>query len=208
MRNQTKRSRYTQKRIDYIAYGNPSGVRKVIYGQGYDPPRNIHELVDATQELVRKKGRKVLKELIKAHPDRRLILKLENPKEDNFCSACNSYFYNGEDNFCGVCGFSHYNQEGNNKDFLARLIGMGSKELEIYYQNLQEKAGNEPADTNLAKEIELAWSELRNRKQTENSEDKQPENNGGFKYASEAVFTGIGLGDWYSDNNNLFQFNC
>lgn len=175
MKGKHKRSKFAQNRIDYIVYGNPNGVADLVYDYGYEPPENPHDLVKATKILVKRNGRKLIKELIKIHPDRKAILKLQRGKEDNFCGACSSYSYNPEDNYCAVCGHSHYDGEGNKKSFLSQLVDMGATELEEYYENIVRKSNENPEDTTLADEVEMVWNELRQRKAEEKTEDASEE---------------------------------
>ncbi len=158
------RSKHAQNRIAYIVYSNPAAVRKLIDEHGFEPPRHIHDLVEGTKQLVRRKGRKVVKELIKLHPDRKAILRVEKIKEDSYCSACSNYSYDPVDNFCGTCGHSAYTGQENRSDFLDQLIAMGLKELEELYGNVVKKSNKDPNDKNLAEEVRLVWNELRLRK--------------------------------------------
>jgi hypothetical protein len=172
MKCKNKRSKFAQNRIDYIVYANPKEVSKLVYDYGYEPPKNPHDLVKAAKILVKKNGRKAIKDLIKIHPDRKAIFKIQRGKEDNFCGACSSYSYQPEDNFCGVCGHSHYDGGGDRKGFLDQLMDLGSEELEAYYESIVRKSNDNPEDSNLAEEVQMVWNELRQRK----SEDKnQPE---------------------------------
>ena len=174
MKGNNKRLRFAQNRIDYIVYGNPKGVADLVYDYGYEPPESPHDLVKATKILIRKKGRKVVKDLIKIHPDRKAFLKIKRRgKEDHFCGACNSYSYNPEDNFCGVCGHSNYNGEDDRQSFLNQLTDMGLDELEGYYENLVGKANETPDNANLAEEVQLVWNELRQRKAEQKKETQE-----------------------------------
>jgi len=164
-----------QNRIDYITLGNPEGVSELLYDYGYEPPENPQELVLATKELIQRKGKKAIKDLIRLHPDRAAILKLEkeaNPN-DSYCSACKSYNYHGEDNYCGACGHSNYDGENGKATFVQQLADMSKLELEKYYQTVLRKSNLNPGDTNLAEEVELVWNELRKRvREEENTPDK------------------------------------
>ena len=164
MKQRAKKSRFAQNRIAYIVYSNPGKVRKLIDRNGYEPPKNPHDLVKAAKQLVRRKGRRFVKELIKLHPDRKAILRVEKIKEDSYCSACSSYSYDPEDNYCGTCGHSSYTGEDDKPDFLKQLVGMGLKELEELYENVVRKSNKDPQNLPLSEEVRLVWNELRNRK--------------------------------------------
>lgn len=168
------RSRFAQNRIAYIVYGNPDQAKKLLQDYGFEPPRDIHELLHAVKELVRRKGRKVIKDLIKIHPDKRAIIKFNRQREDNFCGACSSHAYNSEDNFCGACGHSNYTGEGDLGAFIDKLVKMDTSTLEKYYQDTVSQANEDPDDANLAEEVQIIWNELRKRK-TDKKEEDQPE---------------------------------
>ena len=188
MKNTSKRSKFIQNRIDYIVYGNPKAVSRLIYDYGYEPPENPHDLVKAAKILIQKRGRKAVKELIKLHPDKKAILKVERGKEDNYCGACGSYSYQPSDNYCGVCGHSHYDGEGDKSTFLDQLVDMGKVELEEYYQSVLRKSNNNPDDSNLAEEVQIVWNELRNRKEENKQEvEKEEKEHNEFRQAKEGL---------------------
>lgn len=175
MKGKKNRSKFAQNRIDYIVYGNQKGAAKLVYDYGYEPPENPHDLVKATKILIKRNGRKAVKELIKLHPDRKAILKVQRGKEDNYCGACSSYSYHPEDNYCGVCGHSHYDGNGDKKGFLDQLVDMGVGELEEYYESIVRKSNENPDDNALAEEVEMVWNELRLRKAEDKTEKKEVE---------------------------------
>lgn len=164
MKARLRKSKHAQNRIAYIVYNDPRAIRRLIDDQGFDPPENDHDLVKATKQLVRRRGRKVVKELLKVHPDRKAILRLEKIKEDSFCGACNNYSYDAEDNHCGACGHSNYAGAADKGNFLQQLLEMGMQELETLYDNTVKKSNKAPSDNNLAEEVRLIWNELRLRK--------------------------------------------
>jgi hypothetical protein len=71
-----KRSRLAQSRIDYIVFGNPKQVGKLVYDYGFVPPGSLEELSEAVHELIRAKGKKVVLDLVRLHPDREIIISL------------------------------------------------------------------------------------------------------------------------------------
>ncbi|MCB0375258.1 MAG: hypothetical protein KDD04_05005 [Sinomicrobium sp.] len=173
--NATKRSRFAQNRIDYIVYGNPGGVAKLIHDYGYEPPRHPQDLARAVRLLVREKGRKAVRRLISIHPDKEAILKVERGKEDSYCGMCHSRSYNPQDKYCGLCGHSHYDGEHDKKDFSRSLTDMGTDALKAYYESVLEKSNKDPRDTALSEEVELVWNALRQRKQQESKEEDRQE---------------------------------
>lgn len=176
-----KRSKHAQNRIAYIVYSNPKATRALIDQHGYQPPKQIHDLVGATKQLIRKKGHTVIKELLEAHPDRKALLSLEKTKEDRFCGACNSHAYAPETQRCKGCGFSSYTGE---EKFIDQLIDMSILEIERLYQNTVTKSNKDPQNTNLSEEVRLLWNELRKRKK---DEEDNPKNDQLFHHLSDGI---------------------
>lgn len=158
---QTKRKSQAQGRIDYIIQGNAPGVRKLVSEYGYQPPKDPVALSKAVKRVIREKGRPAIKRLISQHPDRKIILRLEKEKDDNYCSYCGSS--SSEDSFCGSCSHSNYDDAAH-ENLLDRLLQMRTDELERYYEELLEKANSNPGDTTLAGKLQQAWAEIRQRR--------------------------------------------
>ena len=153
-----------QNRIDYIVYHNADDVSNLLEQYGFEAPENPKHLVEAIKELTRKKGRKVIKELLQLHPDKDAILKVSKSDEDNFCGACSSDSYNTEGNYCKSCGHSNYAGSGTEDSFLSQFENYSDKELERYYQTIVKKSNANPQDKNLAQEVQMVWNEVRTRK--------------------------------------------
>jgi len=170
MKKSLTRSRYAQNRIAYIVYGNPDGARKFLFDQGYHPPKNIHDLVHATKELVKTKGKTIVPLLLNVHPEKELILKLNQPqnnqREDSFCGACGSSSFNPESNFCGACGSSNFSGDSSLDvgDYIDQLVDMTTSQLEKHYQEVLAASNKKPEDLSLMEEVQLVWNELRQRK--------------------------------------------
>ncbi|MFY0689160.1 MAG: hypothetical protein JXQ90_18465 [Cyclobacteriaceae bacterium] len=159
----TKRSKHAQNRIAYIVYSNPHLVRRLLRKSGYEPPQHIHDLLSVTKELVRKRRRAVVKELLAIHPDKKAILALSTSQESNYCGACSSHSYNAEDKACHTCGHFSYTG-GSQAEFLGQLADRSIEELDTLYKNTVKKANSKPEDENLADEVRMIWNELRIRK--------------------------------------------
>lgn len=85
-----KRKKAPIKFTEYIVSNKPTETLKILYNFGMLPPRNNSELLEAANLLVKKKGRNAIKELIKIHPDKDIILVEtghHKPNED-FCNYC------------------------------------------------------------------------------------------------------------------------
>ena len=160
---QTKRKQQASGRIDYIIKGNTPGVRQLIRSYGITPPKDAIALTRAVKQVIREKGRPAIKGLIKHHPDRRIILRLEKEKDDNYCGYCGSSSYDPEDNFCGSCSHSNYDENASGT-LLDRLLKMNTLELEKYYKEVLEQANKSPQDTTLATQLQQVWAEMRQRK--------------------------------------------
>lgn len=166
MRNSTIPKGFAQNSIAYIVYSNPAPVRSLLYDCGYEPPKNIHHLVEATKELVQKNGTAIISKLMEVHPDKKAILSLqkkEAPKKGN-CNSCSEDNYLEEDNFCGSCGHSNYMGSGDEDSFLDQFSDTSDKELEKYYHRIVKKSNASPKDAKLAGEVQMVWNELRQRR--------------------------------------------
>ncbi len=165
MRHSKKTKGFAQNSIDYIVYNNPISVRKLLYDCGYDPPKNSHHLVKATKELVQKKGKSIITQLLAVHPDKKAILALKTAdKKKGSCNACSNDSYQDEDNFCGGCGHSNYMGSGDEDSFLDQFTDTPDAKLEKYYTRIVKKSNSSPEDQKLASEVQVVWNELRQRR--------------------------------------------
>ncbi|WP_179022137.1 hypothetical protein [Winogradskyella forsetii] len=174
MKNSKQKPSLAQNRIDYIVYHNTDDVSKLLFEYGFEAPEDPKHLAEAIKELARKKGRKVIKELIQIHPDKEAILKLSQPKEDNFCGACSNDSYNTESNFCKACGHSNYSGTGDEDSFLNQFESYSDKDLERYYQTIVKRSNAQANDKNLAQEVQMVWNEVRIRKEAKKKEEEEP----------------------------------
>ena len=163
-----------QNSIDYIVYSNPEPVRELIYDCGFEVPDDVHTLVKATKELVKREGQQVLPKLLEAHPDRKAILKLNTSTPKNYCHSCANEKYNDEDNFCGACGHSNYSGSGDEDSFLDQFSELSDKEVKSYYDRIRKQSNANPKDQKLASEVQLVWNELRQRKLIEKEQPFEP----------------------------------
>lgn len=188
MNKQTNINNLGQNRIDYIVYHNASDVSNLLERYGFEAPDNPKHLAEAIKELARKKGRKVIKELILLHPDKEAILKMNEPKEDSFCGACSNDSYNIEGNFCKACGHSNYSGSGDENSFLSQFENYKDKELERYYQTIVKKSNAKPSDKNLAQEVQMVWNEIRTRKLAlKKEEETKPDTKKGFSITKDEM---------------------
>jgi uncharacterized protein YecT (DUF1311 family) len=188
MKKQSHSNTLGQNRIDYIVYHNADDVSQLLEQYGFEAPDNPKHLAEAIKELTRKKGRKVIKELLQLHPDKDAILKLNTPKEDGFCGACSNDSYNTESNYCASCGHSNYAGSGNEDSFLSQFESYKDKELERYYQTIVKKSNTNPQDKNLAQEVQMVWNEIRTRKLALKKEDEpKPETSKSFSITKDEM---------------------
>jgi uncharacterized protein YecT (DUF1311 family) len=188
MKQQSHSNTLGQNRIDYIVYHNSDAVSNLLEQYDFEAPENPKHLAEAIKELTRKKGRKVIKELLQLHPDKEVILKLNVPKEDGFCGACSNDSYNNENNYCTTCGHSNYTGSGNEDSFLSQFESYKDKELERYYQKIVKKSNANPKDKNLAQEVQMVWNEIRTRKLTLKKEDEpKPETSKSFSITKDEM---------------------
>lgn len=161
-----------QNSIDYMVLHNAEEVRNLIFDEGFEPPTDTTELVLTTKELIRKKGKVIIKKLLAFHPDKKAILTLNNPVSKTNCNACNNDNYNIEDNYCGGCGHSNYIGSGDEDSFLEQFGDKPDKKLEQYYKRAVKKSNSHPENKSLASEVQMIWNELRLRKERKTNADK------------------------------------
>ena len=153
-----------QNKIDYIVFHNTKKVSELLYNQGFEPPENPIELVEAIKELSRKKGKKFLEELVLLHPDKSTILSLNASKATSSCGACKQASYDDKGNYCANCGHSNYMGSGDEDSFMGQFDAYKDPELEKYYRGIVRKSNEAPENKNLAQEVQMIWNEIRQRK--------------------------------------------
>jgi hypothetical protein len=90
---------------EYIAYNNRPMAQKMLVKYGLKTAKNPNEMERKLISLTRDYKEEFLKELANIHPDKELILKYADKKEEksNFCGC--SGFDGEKSNFCGCSGF-------------------------------------------------------------------------------------------------------
>ena len=166
MRNsRNRRSRLAQKRIDYIVFGNPRKARKLLRNYGITPPRKLEDVLPEVKKLIRDKGRKVVKDLIRIHPDKRAVIRIAKKdgevsyfEEDSFCGSCGEHSYNPSIGVCRTCG------TGDSKTYsIDQLLAMPLESLKQHYEGLVAKSNNAPNNIALANQVQQVWNVLRGR---------------------------------------------
>lgn len=157
--------------------GNPNGAAELLYHAGFVVPDDLHSLVEAVKELVRRKGQPVINELLKIHPEREIILAANGHKvTDSYCPGCDHDHFGGcgcnHDNFTGKCKCQQHDSFNGNgqawweeavQDLWADLKSMGKRELMEYYRELTAERKANPQDSLLQKEAEIVEAELQER---------------------------------------------
>lgn len=160
----TEALKLAQNRIDYIVYHNTQEVADLLDSYGFEVPDNPTHIAQAMRELVRKRGRKVIKELIALHPDKETILKLNSDTNKSVCESCQNDSYNNEQDSCNSCGYSKYRGSGDEYNFVGQFEKYKLPELQSYYKRILNKSNASPSDKSLAQEVQLVWNEIRTRK--------------------------------------------
>ncbi|HEY9084033.1 MAG TPA: hypothetical protein VIN73_11915 [Vicingaceae bacterium] len=172
-KNKKRRSGFAQNKIAYIVYSKQKEARELVNNYGYEAPKDVHSLVETVKLLVKKKGRKAIKDLVQFHPDKKVILKYAQPEAANFCEACGNSTYLPEDNYCGGCGHVNFTGSTDVGKFLNNLKKMETAALEKYYGEVLSKASKNPEDNRLADEVQLVWNELRQRMESTEKVDSR-----------------------------------
>ncbi|CAA0147892.1 MULTISPECIES: hypothetical protein [Flavobacteriaceae] len=169
-----------QNRIDYIVFHNTDAANDILFDYGFEKIDNQQHLSQAVKELVKNKGRKVIKDLLEIHPDKAAILQV-NTVENSKCAACgeNAVVHTERsrstkaENYCKSCGHSNYAGSGDEDSFLDQFNSYDDKALEKYYQDIVKRSNEDLEDKNLAQEVQMVWNELRKRK--ESKPESKPE---------------------------------
>lgn len=165
-----------QNRIDYIVLQKQAEVAKILNKYGYEPPNKPEELVKAVKLLVRKKGEPIIKELIKIHPEKQLILEATGHNAD-------------ESNFCGC----HSAYSGETKELLDKLSELSVDDLSKLYDDIKKQSKDNPQDKPLMAQVETVWDEIKRRKkQTQKIQENQE--NGLWLKIAIGVLAGIIIG--------------
>ena len=154
-----------QNRIDYIVFHNTDAANNLLFDYGFEKIESQQHLSQAVKELVKNKGRKVIKDLLAIHPDKAAILQV-NSVEDAKCPACNNNAFAKAENYCKSCGHSNYAGSGDEDSFLSQFSSYDDKGLENYYKGIGKRSNDTPEDKNLAQEVQMVWNELRKRKES------------------------------------------
>lgn len=197
-------SKLAQNRIDYIVYHNIDRVSKLLDGYGFVVPKNPTHLAQAIRELVSKRGRKVIKELIALHPDKETILSLHSVPAKNICESCQNDSYNDTQNSCDSCGYSKYSDSQDHYNFISQFENYKLPELQSYYNQILKQSNNNPNEKKLAQEVQLVWNELRMRKALAKKQPESTPTSGKLRFAPTredliivgiVFFTGIIIGN-------------
>jgi ribosomal protein L37E len=153
-----------QNRIDYIVYHNIEKASDLLEDYGFEVPDNPKHLAEAIRELVRKRGRRVIKELIAIHPDKQAILQIEPKSNLSVCEACQNDSYDNATSSCNSCGFSNYVSHQTEYNFTDEYENLSQKELQSLYDKILKESNLNPNDRKKAEKVQQVWNELRIRK--------------------------------------------
>lgn len=165
-----------QNRIDYIVYHHLEAAGKLIYSYGYEIPEFPEDIAAAVKELIRLKGKQVIKALLELHPDKKAIEALYKSKNKKPCSACKEDAYSLEDNYCGSCGYSNYNDGFVTPSFDTEIASYSDEKLKQEYTTALEKSNASPTDTNLSEKVQQLWDALRKRQLDKRNSPEKKEN--------------------------------
>ncbi|AGC75827.1 hypothetical protein DDD_0700 [Nonlabens dokdonensis DSW-6] len=146
-------------------FHNTDAANNLLFDYGFEKIESQQHLSQAVKELVKNKGRKVIKDLLAIHPDKAAILQV-NSVEDAKCPACNNNAFAKAENYCKSCGHSNYAGSGDEDSFLSQFSSYDDKGLENYYKGIVKRSNDAPEDKNLAQEVQMVWNELRKRKES------------------------------------------
>lgn len=165
MKRNNNHKNLAQNRIDYIVFHNTDAANNLLFDYGFEKIESQQHLSKAVKELVKNKGRKVIKDLLAIHPDKAAILQV-NTVADAKCPACSNNAFAKAENYCKSCGHSNYAGSGDEDSFLSQFSSYDDKGLENYYKGIVKRSNDAPEDKNLAQEVQMVWNELRKRKES------------------------------------------
>jgi hypothetical protein len=184
-----RRSKLAQSRIDYIVYGNPKQVSKLVYDYGYEPPKSLRDLSDAVHELINEKGKKVVLDLVKLHPDRDAILSSLKEEEKQTNQPVSTESKNSKEaeqenkvepkqenqkvigRKCPTCGGENSSYDSycdcNHAydDANENLSNVSMADLRKRFVKLTEQSEANPQNKKVADEATRVWNEIRVRNQ-------------------------------------------
>jgi len=140
---------FNSQRINKIAYiiqYNPEGVVQLLEGYGLEVPPTPEALLEATQQLIRDKGRPVIHDLLQLHPDKHLLLKASGNDEETPAP-------------CPNCQHDTYEPEPE-----IDIYNLSTRELEKYYQSLKQRLRDDPEDELALADLDLVIAELKYRR--------------------------------------------
>lgn len=173
-------------RINYIVQENPEGVANLLGKEGIAIPNNLTELIWRTKEWVSKNGRPAILKLLQEHPEKDLLLSLNQLEDFDQYSACGcKSSFDGSDCKCHSSYANHKltedsKKEGShpkcnckhcvmkskqlsNEQFLNGLKELREEELLSYYEKLKQEVQEQPDNQKLKAELEIAWEYIRGR---------------------------------------------
>lgn len=173
--NKHKRSKFAQKRIDYIVFSKPQKARKLLRKHGVEPSRNLQEVLSQIKVLIRTQGSIIVKDLISIHPDKNVIIRIakkdgemsNNNTEDSFCGSCGEHSLMPSIGVCTSCNTKEKQYT------VAELNTMPLKILQEHYKSIMVQSNQVPTDVDLALQAQETWNVLRKKIAEEVKEEVQ-----------------------------------
>lgn len=134
--------------IEYVAAGNPNGVRKLAYEYGYPNFKTYEGSLRFLHHFLKKEGERGLDDLIMQHPDKEIILEiysLKNPQKVPINISGNG---NSIENIISKSNDNHKAMEGETEvltHLLAKLITQRKEKLAFLLKKYGEKV-KDPKD--------------------------------------------------------------
>ncbi|MFC4633512.1 hypothetical protein ACFO3O_06315 [Dokdonia ponticola] len=205
--NQIQYTALGQNRIDYIVFHNIKQAQKLLYDEGFESPEDPYDLVEAIKELIREKGREVIKALLKIHPDKNAILAIADTVK--VCENCKTKISDTKKKGCSSCKKKGCASCEKATVSLEDNYTTDSEELEATtpLDDLVNKYKASPSKE-LEKEIEARWNSIRLTPKKELKEKPTTPDYGFITKKELAIYTSIfglglllGIGFTYSKNS-------
>lgn len=166
-------------RIEFIVHGNPEGARRIISKYGFRASNDKRELSRVMKQLVREKGKPVIKELLLIHPEKEIILKAAG-------------YDSNELNYCG-CKHSSFMPEMSVEGILALAATLTDDQLKKALDAAKSKLSKDPKNKELKDVVDTLQKEYDSR-QKKNENDKPKDEKADSMFTDKHFLVGAVIG--------------
>ena len=167
-------ARIKLNRIDYIVQSDPAKTNQILKQYGFEPIYHRNHLAQAIRQLIREKGRVVIRDLLLIHPDRKAILRLEKPKQSILCASCKKKVDEEQDDqYCSTCSEANF-LDSHEKGVKEQLSELSKPELKQIFNRMLNESNADPGNKQKDEMMQVVWNELRKREGKEDDSETTP----------------------------------